>query len=216
MVRVRAVAQLLDPVVELLDALEHEREVGALQLVEPDVAHVRHEVQADVGLVAAVGVPGEDLLARWQPAQEVRANLDAVTQTTLRPDPSAHSVLVGDGRRVADGFRDEVADLCQRFGVAGPRDGEQASDEVEFILCRGRSVERRAAAWPSFTICCRWELDAVAPRAVLAPAEFRAGLAERLARRRVATRAALEGGAERDAFRVSRLGLHDYHARAAV
>nr|WP_285748794.1 hypothetical protein [Lentzea sp. NBRC 105346] len=215
-VRVRAVAQLLNPVVELLDALEHEREVGALQLVEPDVAEVRHEVQPDVGLVAAVGVSREDLPPLWQPAQEVGADLDAVTQTALRPYAATHGVLVGDRRRVADGFGDEVADLGEGFGVTGPRDGKKTTNEVEFILCRSRGVESRAATWPPFTIRSCGELDAVAPRAVLAPAEFRAGLAERPARRRVATRAALEGGPERDALRVSRLGLHDHHARAAV
>ncbi|MET8759846.1 hypothetical protein [Lentzea sp. NPDC004782] len=121
LIRVRAVAQLLDPFVELLDPLEHEREVRTFQLVEPDLAEVRNEVQPDVGLVAAVGVL-RDALPLRQPVLEVGTDLDAVTQAAFRPYPPTHGVLVGDSRLVAESFRDQIADLCERLGVTLPGD----------------------------------------------------------------------------------------------
>ncbi|MFJ8965324.1 hypothetical protein ACIRG5_38660 [Lentzea sp. NPDC102401] len=148
LVRVGALAQVLNLVVELLDALDHEGEVATLQFVEPDLSKDRHQVEPDVRLVAAVGVLRQPLALR-QPVQEVWAELDPVTQSALGPNPSADGVRVGDRFLVLDRLRDEVADPRERLGVALFGDREQASNEVEFFLRRDLVVERDAAARPA-------------------------------------------------------------------
>ncbi|YCK40766.1 hypothetical protein ACNF49_43915 [Actinomadura sp. ATCC 39365] len=189
-----------DDVVELLDRIEHPRHIRHPQPIQPDIAEVGGEVQADVRLVGAAG-SGVDLPLAPQELLHPLGHGHSGIKVLPSADLAPYFFDRRQGLGVLEHRQHQLGDLPLDVRVLIQRQQRPGMLQLGLrLLQRGKAPAAQRITPP--TVGVRGQLQLVGPPAMgAAPpllaartAQLRTGLAQPLPRRFVPAGTRLEGG----------------------